>query len=117
MVKSLYNKERGKNTLTNLTKLAAEINCGIQDKKSTAAIFLAQGFSEHYDDENVIARAYAIKNLFEAYPKHLYDHDLVAGSMRGLIAEEQDREALCRAERILQSFGFRYFQTNTYPPR
>ena len=52
-----------------------------QDRKA------AEGYTAHAGDENVIARAYAIRTLFVGHEKHIYGNDRFAGSMRGMYAD------------------------------
>ncbi len=86
----------------------------------TRNTLLARGFrrytmEEFLDNDNVIARAYAIRSLFLDVPKHIYENDLIAGSVRGLIAESLPEDPVAgeispsRADKIVKSFGSRGF--------
>ena len=77
-----------------------------------ADMLYAQGLAAHFDDPAPIARAYAIERLFTGCDKHVYPHDVVAGSLRGLFAEEASPADLRRAREIIQSYGARTFATN-----
>ena len=72
------------------------------------------GFSAHYGDCAPVARAYAAASLFSGLGAHIYDSDLIAGSLRGLLVPEtQLSEADVRhAEKIVGSFGRNTFWTN-----
>lgn len=76
-------------------------------------IYYARGFSAHMTDENVIARAYALKALLEQHEKYVYDNDSIAGSIRGLLSNDPALlEEQSHADEIVASFGFRGFLTN-----
>lgn len=73
---------------------------------------LAEGFRAHYDDPVPVARAFALKSLLGGHQKHLYDHDLIAGSIRGLWSETADEAESKAAEKIVGSYGRTSFLTN-----
>ena len=77
-----------------------------------AAIYRAKGYSEHKNEENVIARAYAIKSLFTSHEKVLYDNDRYAGSLRGMYADLPE-ETLHTAQEICAQYPERWFYTNS----
>lgn len=99
--------------MENLAGLKKEVD---ERPEKTAYIrnrLLAEGFAAHMDEENVLARAYALKSLLENHEKHIYPHDLVAGSLRGLLAEESAALQTACADRVVGSFGERGFLTNS----
>jgi len=77
-----------------------------------AQVYRAEGYSAHAEDENVIARAYAIRSLFVSHRKHLYDNDRFAGSQRGMYAEVS-AEAAEAARAICAPYPERGFHTNS----
>lgn len=62
-------------------------------------------------DDNSSARAAAFEALFADVPKIIYENDIIAGSVRGLISEAIPTDPT--ANRITESFGFRGFRTNS----
>lgn len=77
-----------------------------------AAVYRAQGYAQHAEDENVIARAYAIRSLFTSHKKVLYDNDRFAGSLRGLFADVS-AEAVTASNQICAPYPERGFHTNS----
>lgn len=77
-----------------------------------ADVLYAEGLAAHFDDPSPVARAFGIKRMFGGVCKHVYRHDRIAGSLRGLYAEAVPPEAKKRADRILGSYGMRHFMTN-----
>ena len=71
----------------------------------------AAGYRAHADDENVIARAYAIAALFRRHRPFLYRNDRIAGSQRGLFASVGEAEC-AEAQKICAPYQERCFQTN-----
>ncbi|MBQ7983016.1 MAG: hypothetical protein IJ302_05575 [Clostridia bacterium] len=80
--------------------------------RHSACILRAAGYGAHREDENVIARAYAIYSLFTGHEKFLYDADLLAGSCRGLLTDASD-EALSEAGAVCAAYPERGFHTNS----
>ena len=70
------------------------------------------GYAEHFDDDPVIAKAHAIEKVFVLHEKHIYDNDLVAGSMRGCFSEKYSAEELAYASKIANNYGKNTFWTN-----
>jgi len=70
------------------------------------------GYKDHYNDEPVIAKAHAIAALFTRHEKHIYDNDLVAGSIWGCYSGELSEYELAYAEKIARSYGKLSFWTN-----
>ena len=77
-----------------------------------APVYRAQGYTAHAQDENVLARAYAIQSLFVSHKKYLYDNDRFAGSLRGMFADVSE-EALHAAQQICAPYPERGFHTNS----
>ena len=92
----------------------------IEDKKPkigrrVTAYYMYEGYAEHYDAEVPIARAYALSSVFKKHRKHVYDNDLIAGSIKGAI-EDIDvipDNLLNYAQGICASYGARHFGTNS----
>ena len=77
-----------------------------------ATFFRAEGYRAHADDENVIARAHAIRTLFVSHEKYIYDDDRMAGSLRGLFADVGE-DALADARAVCAAYPERGFHTNS----
>ena len=77
-----------------------------------APTYRAQGYAAHASDENVIARAHAIRTLFTLHRKHLYDNDRFAGSLRGMFAEIPEETAK-EAAALCARYPERGFHTNS----
>lgn len=74
---------------------------------------LAKGFREHLDDPIAIIRAYGIQALFTEHEKYIYPSDTIAGSIRGLISQNITPDEASHAAELVNSFGQRYFTTNS----
>lgn len=97
--------------MKHLEGLRTEIFATAAWHRRNTNLLLAEGLRAHLDEPNVIARAYGIQCLFEHHEKHIYQNDLIAGSLRGLIANgDEDFET---ADRLVYSFGWRTFSTNS----
>ncbi len=72
------------------------------------------GYRDHFDASSPFARAYAIESLLVNHRKHIYWNDLIAGSIRGLVMEEEgiSEPMLARANKITDSYGSNHFWTN-----
>ncbi|MBO5648803.1 MAG: hypothetical protein J6S76_02695 [Clostridia bacterium] len=75
-------------------------------------VYRARGYAAHTGEENVIARAYAIRELFVSHRKHLYANDRFAGSVRGL-RDDFSKEELARADKICEAYPERWFWLNS----
>lgn len=95
-----------------LTQLKKEIAAPAAFEPGIREVLLAEGFAAHYDDPTVITRAYGIASLFTGCVTHIYDNDLIAGSLRGMYAVPVEPAQLQRAQNILRSYGDRHFGTN-----
>ncbi|MBE6659116.1 MAG: hypothetical protein E7604_11840, partial [Ruminococcaceae bacterium] len=94
-----------------LSALKAEIQAPAPGCKAVS-IYRAEGYSKYPNEENVIARAYAIRSLFTTHKKFLYDNDRFAGSLRGVFAEVSEDE-ITAAQQICALYPERNFQTNS----
>ncbi len=72
------------------------------------------GYSEHFDDEVPIARAFAIESLFTRHEPFIYKNDLIAGSLRGRMSDDPELTdaTLARAAGLVSSYGSNHFWTN-----
>ena len=91
--------------------LKAEVGMPAAGRYATS-VYRAQGYAQHADEENVIARAYAIYSLFTSHKKVLYHNDRFAGSLRGMYADISE-EAAAAAGRICAQYPERGFHTNS----
>jgi pyruvate formate-lyase/glycerol dehydratase family glycyl radical enzyme len=98
--------------MSNLNKLQTEVQNYPQNVKNIRNLLLYEGFNKHLDDPAPIARAFAIQSLFTAHKKHIYQNDLIAGSMRGLLADSINDNMINRANSLIASFGQNNFGTN-----
>ena len=74
--------------------------------------YMYEGYRNHLDCEVPVAKAYAIASLFTKHKKYVYDNDLIAGTVRGLIDDEIDQAYLNHCTGIVASYGLRSFVTN-----
>ena len=83
--------------------------------KSAVQYFMYLGFSEHFDDEVPVARAYAIESLFTRHLPYVYNSDLIVGSIRGKMSDDPELTdaMLSRASSVVGSYGSRHFWTNS----
>lgn len=92
-----------------LDRLRAEVELDIAPRANIRDTFMARGYREHLTDVNVAARAGAIHELFTSHPKHIYDNDRIAGSVRGIYSHEGVPE---NHKKIVESYGRNTFITN-----
>lgn len=87
---------------------AAPLPCeeGIRD------VLRAEGMAPHFDAPSVIARAHGVAALFTRGDTVIYDHDRIAGSLRGMYTVPVTEAQRQYAQKILQSYGDRSFLTN-----
>jgi Pyruvate-formate lyase len=97
-----------------LQHLKAEMAAVPTKNTLTSAYLMYLGYSEHFNDQIPLARAYAIESLFTRHEKYIYNSDLIAGSMRGRLTDDPSLTGavLERANSIVQSYGQNYFWTN-----
>ena len=73
--------------------------------------YLLEGFT---DGENVTARAYAFEELMRGTRAHVYDNDLIVGSVRGIHGQPTDEEReLGGYLELVDQFSGRNFWTNS----
>jgi len=70
------------------------------------------GYREHYNDDSLTAKAYATAKLFTDHEKHIYDNDLIVGSIYGKFSDKYTNAELSSAQRIAGSYGKNSFWTN-----
>ncbi len=73
---------------------------------------LCQGYKDHFAAPVPLARAWATAALFSHHAKHVYENDLVAGSLLGLFRADLPQVELDYADRVATSYGFNNFRTN-----
>ncbi len=100
--------------MSNLDHLKAEMRLAPQNQKKVANYLKYLGYADHFDAPSPMARAYALKSLFCGHEKFIYDSDLTAGSVRGLLSDSFNvsGELLKRADKICGSYGSNGFITN-----
>ncbi|MBQ7301006.1 MAG: hypothetical protein IJW77_14335 [Clostridia bacterium] len=94
-----------------LAALKAEVQAPLSGRHALP-VFRAEGYTAHAGDENVIARAYAIRTLFVGHEKHIYGNDRFAGSMRGMYADVTE-DAVTAARAVCSAYPERGFHTNS----
>ena len=70
------------------------------------------GYKERYGDHPLRAKAFATARLFAEHEKHIYENDLIIGSIRGKFTDGQSKAQLDHAARIAGSYGSNWFWTN-----
>ena len=98
--------------MSQLEKLRREVKTPAPGK-DVRNIYYADGLLAHRDEENVIARAYACAEVFERHGKHLYENDVIAGSIRGLYSPDKTEDDHHFAWKIWSSYGSRGFWENS----
>jgi pyruvate formate-lyase/glycerol dehydratase family glycyl radical enzyme len=93
--------------MSNLENLKAEMQCAPKNQQNILKYLKYLGYAEHFDAPSPVARAYAVESLFCRHPKYIYENDLTAGSVRGLLPDFFDvPEALMKkAEKVCDSYG------------
>lgn len=76
-------------------------------------IYLYLGHRSHYKERPILAKAYGTANLFRQPRAHIYENDLIAGSVRGLFSSEFDERIRQKAESDFFSYGENTFFTNS----
>ncbi len=98
--------------MSTLKQLQQEMADNRPRGRNARNLHMAEGYIQHFDAPNPIARAYALSALFTTPKKYIYRNDLIAGSTRGLFAEGISDSAAARADRIVDSYGLRNVGTN-----
>lgn len=99
--------------MADLEALKREVNNPDVEKiKSIGDILYYRGYREHYRDSAVISRAYALANVFTEHKKHIYENDLILGSVVGRHLPEGafSQAEADYAKKIVQSYGRVSFQ-------
>ena len=95
-----------------LDRLKAELKKTKVSGVNIRNFLLYQGYKDHFDDPVPLARARATQALFTGHVKHVYDNDLIAGSLLGLLSPAVSQADLDFASRVTASYGFNTFRTN-----
>jgi len=72
------------------------------------------GYREHYESDPLEAKAHSIATLFTKHEKHVYENDLMAGSIRGCFFQTHTDYEREHAKTIVNSYGQNGFWTNVY---
>ena len=71
--------------MDNLTELKKElIGTEYDGYISTRTYLKYKAISEHYADNPYLIRAYMTEKIFLSHKKHVYENDLILGSLSGL---------------------------------
>ena len=70
------------------------------------------GYKDHLNSHPLYAKAHAIAKLFTAHKKHVYENDLIAGSILGCYSNSYTGDELAYANTIVKSYGVNTFWTN-----
>ncbi|HOU11083.1 MAG TPA: pyruvate formate lyase family protein [Clostridiales bacterium] len=94
--------------------LKKEIDALGGERVNIADYLRYQGYSAHYDDPPCLAAAFAFDSLMRRGAKHIYQNDLIAGSIAGMFAEPGavSPSLLEKARRVCANAGSRGFLTN-----
>jgi len=79
----------------------------------TADLLRYRSYRKTYDRTPLMAKALALKAVFEGYPAYVYEYDRVAGSRHGTITASPDPLELTRAREVCGSYGYLGFWTNS----
>ncbi|MBR7142121.1 MAG: hypothetical protein IKD06_01130 [Clostridia bacterium] len=101
--------------MSKLDLLKQEIANKPYGNKAVLNYWQAKGFVEHFTDPVPLARAYAFAELMRRHEKHVYENDLILGSIHGIytVNDSITDADLEYANRVVQSFGSRNFATNS----
>ncbi len=75
-------------------------------------LFMHFGYREHYGEHPAIAKAYASESIFKRARPHIYDNDLIAGSIRGLFSDTYEDYKFRKANFDFDSYGYLHFGIN-----
>ncbi|NLC42660.1 MAG: hypothetical protein GX783_00080, partial [Clostridiales bacterium] len=101
--------------MKNLEKLKSEItNKNFDGHVDVCDYLMYLGLKEHYNDNPLIAKAHGIASVFKAHKKHIYDYDLVAGSIHGRYTHNNEfsHTEIEHARKIVDNYGRNTFRTN-----
>ncbi len=81
--------------------------------KSCLDVLAARALRAHLRDPSAVAKGYAAAAQLREHKKHIYEEDLIAGSLRGKLAGPEIPAAeFDAAEKLVSSFGRTSFWTN-----
>lgn len=97
-----------------LSGLKEEMSLECRNQKDIRPYLKYLGYRNHYDDQSVIARAYACESLFVNHRKKVFFHDLIVGSRDGLLAGQYGitEAQMEKSVQICDSYGERHFGQN-----
>ena len=101
--------------MSRLECLKAEVSAPLpQGWKCLSHLYQYQGYRRHYGDPAPIARAHAEAALCRLHPIHLYENDVVLGSLRSIgSADPTVTDGLLeKADSIVSSYGKQQFWMN-----
>lgn len=64
-----------------------------------------EGLRDHYFEPEMIAKAKALKYMFETHEKYVYENDLILGSYKGLFVDSLPKPLVERTNRLRFLFG------------
>ena len=81
--------------------------------KNVMNILMYRGYAGHYDDPVPLARAYAAAELFRGHHKHIYNNDMIAGSLYGLFDWQPETMDPIKglADETVANYGMNNFKT------
>lgn len=100
--------------MNRLERLKAEVNAPVSDYVDLRSTLMFRGYAENLDQPVPVARGFAAASLFADCPVHVYDNDLIVGSIRGKHQKYPDysQEDAEYKKRLVDSYGFNHFTTN-----
>ena len=101
--------------MSHLERLKAQVSVPLPEGwKRMNHVYQYQGYRQHYGDPVPIARAYAQEALCRLHPIHLYEDDMVLGSLRSIGSADPavTDGMLQQAESIVTSYGQQQFWMN-----
>jgi len=75
-------------------------------------LLYAKGYRTHFSKPNVLVRAYGFAAMLQNIEKVVYPHDLIVGSVRGLLSDRYSAAELTEGDRLAGILGSRGFWTN-----
>ncbi len=91
------------------------LNTNYKNKTMLLNYLLCQGYRMHFNEPQIIARAYATAHLFTSHVKHIFENDLIVGSIIGKYADvgKYSDAEFAYADRVVKSYGTFNFHMNT----
>ena len=96
----------------NRLKTAVFHNPAGAPRRRAGDYFAYRAYRAHLTEPIAVARGYAAAARMAEPEKHLYDDDLIAGSVRGLIRDDVPDAVMDSARRYADSFGRNPFRQN-----